>query len=261
VRPAGYEPPRSVPAVGADPARLARQLATAEGLLGQPVAGAATLVRQALILQVICLKLAANPSWVAPVLAATPRSLRATATADIAATADLVAITPPQPRLPPWQLIPAASLAALRRYYRLAQTATGINWSYLAAINFVETDFGRIRGPSSAGAQGPMQFMPATWTQYGRGDIYQPRAAIMAAARLLAADGGAHAIGPALYAYNHSPNYVDAVLRFAARLRAEPGALLSYYRHQILYRLRGGWVWLPPGYGSTHGIRAVPVHV
>ena len=248
-------------AIGTDPVRLARQLTTAEMLLRQPKARAATLVRQALILQLVCLKLADMPVWVAPVLAAVPRAWRATATADIAATADLVAITPPQTRLPPWRIIPAASLPTLRRYYLAAQAATGISWSYLAAINFVETDFGRIEGPSSAGAQGPMQFMPATWTIYGHGDIRRPRAAILAAARLLEANGGARAIGPALYAYNHSSNYVDAVLRFAARLRASPGVLVSYYRHQILYRLGDGWAWLPPGYGSSPSIHAVTVHL
>jgi hypothetical protein len=62
-----------------------------------------------------------------------------------------------------------------------------VRWFYLAAINFVETDFGRVAGPSSAGAQGPMQFLPATWAIYGHGDIHRASDAIVAAARFLAA--------------------------------------------------------------------------
>lgn len=222
---------------------------------------AAILARQALIVQLACLKLVAHPGLAARVVKAVPAAWRAAISSDIAATADLVALTPPEPKLPPWRIIPALSQSALRADYRAAQAATGVGWSYLAAINFVESDFGRIVGPSSAGAQGPMQFMPATWAIYGHGDIYSPRAAIMAAAQFLRARGGAHAIGPALYAYNPSSLYVDAVMRYAARLRACPRTLISYYNSQILYRLRGGWIWLPPGYGTNRAIHAVLVHL
>jgi membrane-bound lytic murein transglycosylase MltF len=134
-----------------------------------------------------------------------------------------------------------------------------VRWSYLAAINFIETDFGRVAGPSSAGAQGPMQFLPATWAIYGHGDIHRARNAIVAAARFLAAHGAAHDIGSALYAYNPSGRYVDAVLRYARRLRADPHALLGYYSHPVIYRLASGWVLLPSGYGSNPAVRAIPL--
>jgi membrane-bound lytic murein transglycosylase B len=63
-----------------------------------------------------------------------------------------------------------------------------VPWQYLAAVNFVETKFGRIRGTSIAGAQGPMQFLPSNWKQYGKGgDINSDRDAIAAAARFLQA--------------------------------------------------------------------------
>jgi hypothetical protein len=217
------------------------------------------LARQALIVQLVCLRLTAHPGWVGTVLGRVPPAQRAAAAADIGATADLVALTPPATRLPPWRIIPAQSLAMLRGDYRAAQAATGVGWTYLAAINFVETDFGRIAGPSSAGAQGPMQFLPATWASYGHGDIHRPRAAIPAAARFLLAHGAAGDISTAVYAYNPSWTYVDAVLRYARRLRSSPHALTGYYDRQVIYRLGSGWVLLPSGYGTSHAVRAIPL--
>jgi Transglycosylase SLT domain len=254
-------PVSRLPVVSGNPARLAARLTTAEAALSGGGAPPGALVRQALIVQLTCLKLAGHPALTNRVIAAVPQAWRAAAAADIRATADLVALTTPEPRLPPWRIVPAASEQKLRADYRAAQAASGVNWSYLAAINFVETDFGRIVGPSTAGAQGPMQFMPATWAIYGHGDIRSPWEAIMAAARLLRDRGGATAIGPALYAYNPSRLYVAAVRRYARRLRADPAALTSYYRRQILCHLSTGWVWLPAGYGAGHTVHAVRVHL
>jgi len=248
-----------VPVIGSDPARLASQLTAAERVLGQGGAPAAVMARQALIVQLACLRLTAHRGWAATVLGKVPPAQRAAAAADIAVTADLVALTPPAPRLPPWHIVPAQNLAMLRADYRAAQAATGVGWSYLAAINFAETDFGRIAGPSSAGAQGPMQFLPATWASYGHGDIHRPRAAILAAARFLQAHGATGDISAAVYAYNPSWKYVDAVLRYARRLRADPHALTGYYHRQVIYRLASGWVLLPSGYGTSPAIRAIPL--
>ena len=255
------KPIKKVPAIGASPARLAIQLTAAEKALGRSSGSANTFTRQALILQLICLKLAYQPSWAEPVLVRVPSAWRSAAAADIKSTADLVAITPGEPRLPPWKLIRARPMPELLRYYRAAQAATGVNWSYLAAINFIETDFGRIKGPSSTGAQGPMQFEPATWASYGHGSIYNPRDAIMAAARYLRDRGALTDISQAVYAYNNSSNYVRSVLRFAARIRASRSALTSYYHHQIIYHLASGWVWLPPGFGTSHRVHAISTHL
>ena len=246
-----------IPAMGRDPAHLAGQLTAAETILGHSDASPAAISRQALTVELVCLRLALHRGWAGSVLSQVAPAQRAAAASDIAGAADLVALTAPRTQLPPWQIIPAASLATLRASYQAAQAATGVGWSYLAAINFVETDFGRIIGPSSAGAQGPMQFLPATWAIYGHGDIYRPRDAIMAAARFLADHGAPGDIGSALFAYNPSWMYVDAVMRYAGRLRADPLALTGYYSRSVIFRLGSGWVLLPPGYGTSPAVRPI----
>jgi membrane-bound lytic murein transglycosylase B len=249
--------PFSVPAVGADPAQLAGQLAAAERVLGAGAAAPADMARQALIVQLACLRVAAHPRWAEAVIARVAPAQRAAVATDIAATADLVALTPPRTRLPPWRIVPAGHLAALRADYQAAQAATGVRWFYLAAINFVETDFGRVDGRSTAGAQGPMQFLPATWAIYGHGSIHRPKDAILAAAHLLAASGAARDVGAALHAYNPSWRYVDAVLRYAHRLRRDPHALTGYYNRPVICRLASGWVLLPVGYGTDPSVRPI----
>jgi membrane-bound lytic murein transglycosylase B len=253
--------PVTVPAIGGDPARLAAQLTSAEAVLGRSGASTAAMTRQALTVQMVCLRLAERPGWAGAVIRQVAPAQRAAAAADIAATADLVALTPPASALPRWRIVSPESLAALRADYRAAQAATGVGWSYLAAINFVETNFGRIAGLSSAGAEGPMQFLPGTWAIYGRGDVHRARDAIFAAARLLASHGAPANTSSAVYAYNPSSRYVDAVQRYASRLRANPNALTGYYHREVIYRLARGWVVLPPGYGINPAARAIPLGI
>jgi len=100
--------------------------------------------------------------------------------------------------------------------------AYGVPWQVLAAINKIESNFGRNMGPSSAGAIGWMQFMPSTWERWGvdaNGDgvasPWSPEDAIAAAARYLAASGGATDISRAVFSYNHAQWYVDEVLQLA----------------------------------------------
>ena len=116
---------------------------------------------------------------------------------------------------PPSFLIPIYK-AAGRRY--------GIPWTVLAAINAVETDYGRNLSISSAGAEGWMQFMPGTWARYSASataDPYDPRDAIFAAARLLKANGGTRRLRRAVFAYNHATWYVDEVLWLSAQIQGE----------------------------------------
>ena len=118
--------------------------------------------------------------------------------------------------------------------YQAAGTAYGIPWQVLAAINEVETDYGRDLSVSSAGAEGWMQFLPSTWTTYGVDatgagykDPYNPADAIFAAARYLRAAGGDRHVQAAVYAYNHSQAYVDSVMLRAQLLGSTPPELLG----------------------------------
>jgi membrane-bound lytic murein transglycosylase B len=111
----------------------------------------------------------------------------------------------------------------------------------LAAVNLVESAFGRVRSASEAGARGPMQFLPATWREYGLGgDIDDPADAIMGAANYLRRSGASESLDRALYAYNHSTDYVRAVKRFAARMRADERTFRTYYAWQVFVRAPGG---------------------
>jgi membrane-bound lytic murein transglycosylase B len=124
----------------------------------------------------------------------------------------------------------AKPVSALRSYYLEAQNRYGVDASYLASINFIESNFGRINGPSSAGAQGPMQFLPSTWTEYGQGgNINDPHDAILAAARYLAHNGAPYNMRNAIYHYNLDYNYVDSVEYFARAYRTDPGWLDRMY--------------------------------
>ena len=132
---------------------------------------------------------------------------------------------------------PALHARKLLSFYQEAQQRFGIRWQLLAAINFVESDFGRARTTAKADAQGPMQFEPATWREYGMGgDVYDERDAILAAANLLAADGGRTSERTALRHYNRSSLYSDAVLHLAHRMATVSTAFREYYAWRLYLR-------------------------
>jgi Transglycosylase SLT domain/Peptidase family M23 len=104
----------------------------------------------------------------------------------------------------------------------------------LAAINEIETDYGRNLSVSSAGAVGWMQFMPATWKEWGIdangdgvADPYNPVDAIFSAARYLQAAGAATNLPKAIFAYNHAGWYVQSVLLRAKLIGGLPQQLVS----------------------------------
>lgn len=133
---------------------------------------------------------------------------------------------------------PAAKLLA---WYREGQARFGVRWQVLAAINFVESAFGKVRNTSTAGAQGPMQFLAATWRRYGLGgNVHDPHASILGAANYLSANGARHDERRALYAYNHSQLYVDAVLHYAHRIAHVPTAFAEYYAWAVYVKTPTG---------------------
>jgi murein DD-endopeptidase MepM/ murein hydrolase activator NlpD len=131
------------------------------------------------------------------------------------------------PFLPP----PELSYEQLHALWVRAAGAYGIPWQVLAAINKIESNFGRNMGPSLAGAVGWMQFMPDTWLRWGMdasgdgiADPWNPDDAVHSAARYLAAAGGRADLSRAIFAYNHAQWYVDDVLQLAALFGGGGGA-------------------------------------
>jgi murein DD-endopeptidase MepM/ murein hydrolase activator NlpD len=113
--------------------------------------------------------------------------------------------------------------------YQAAGIQYGVRWEVLAAINEIETDYGRNLNVSSAGALGWMQFMPATWKTWGvdgnrdgKRDPYNPVDAIFSAARYLKAAGAQTDIRKAVFAYNHAGWYVDSVMLRARLIAGYP---------------------------------------
>jgi murein DD-endopeptidase MepM/ murein hydrolase activator NlpD len=118
--------------------------------------------------------------------------------------------------------------------YQAAGIQYGVRWEVLAAINEIETDYGRNLNVSSAGAVGWMQFMPSTWQLYGVDangddirDPYNPADAIFAAARYLRAAGADTDLRKAIFAYNHADWYVDSVLLRARLIGGLPSNLVG----------------------------------
>jgi cell wall-associated NlpC family hydrolase len=169
-----------------------------------------------------------------------------------------------------------AALAAIPQNYlvlyeRAATTCPGLSWTVLAAIGTVESGNGTSTAPgvhsgaNSAGAEGPMQFLPATFAAYDRPippggadppSPYDPADAIYAAARNLCANGarGGRDIPAAIFAYNHSDAYVAKVLGLAARYGAlsfAPGPAAAAAINYALAQLGTPYVYADesPGVG------------
>lgn len=158
--------------------------------------------------------------------------------------------------IPAWRIISPAPAEELLGHYKNAEAQTGIEWEYLAAINLIETGMGRIVGLSSAGAKGPMQFMPTTWEEHGigAGDINSPADAIPAAARYLVRRGGPGDMDKALWGYNNHDAYVEAVKAYAEILRQDESQYHVIHGWEIYFATQQGLIWLPVGFESPEVI-------
>jgi soluble lytic murein transglycosylase-like protein len=249
-------PETGPPAVAEDPDGLALQLVAAERAIRDPNIAPADLAAAGHLQQVAYRTLGRHPEWAEHVIAVAPEELRETIRRNTAAGAALYAMhTPSDPdepvtlrELPSWQIIAPPPPEELLGYYREAEAASGVHWSYLAAINLIETRMGRIRGDSHAGAQGPMQFMPGTWGDWGEGDVHNPRDAILAAGRYLRWGGMPDDVDGAIFRYNRDVRYVEAVRTYAEEMQADERAYYGYYHWQVYFSTGVENVWLAVGY-------------
>ena len=185
------------------------------------------------------------------------RDTALTVRSSVRAARSLRSLGEPQQQLPRWRIVAPPPATELLGYYREAQRRTGVSWTYLAAIHLVETRMGRIRGVSTTGARGPMQFLRSTWDLYGNdGNITDPRDAILAAARLLKANGAPGNMVDALWHYNPSGSYVRAVREYARAMQRSTSAYRAYWHWRVFYRHARGTYVLPVGYPKT---RPVPL--
>jgi hypothetical protein len=244
--------PSTVPG---DPTELRADLDLAQRVIDDPSSATQAIASAGQFEQLATQALARRPRAAQrATIAGLQRAAAATLRADLDAAAALARLNKPRKSLPPWRIVQPPAPGALLGYFRQAQARFGVPWQYLAAIEFVETKFGRIHGLSTAGADGPMQFMPATWARYGRGDVHDPHAAIEGAARYLTANGAPRDMADALFHFNPSIDYVRAVTAYATRMRVDPRAYYGYYWWQVIYAERGRRLVLPVGYP-----RAAPI--
>ena len=189
--------------------------------------------------------LAAYDRLAGHVLARVPAHLKAEVRSNIAAGAVLYDHFQPLDELPDFETRRPEPADELLGYFRAAEERFGVGWEYLAAVMLIETRMGRIASSSSAGAQGPMQFLPSTWAAYGLGgDIRAERDAVIGAANYLSASGAPEDYRQALHHYNPVDAYVNAVTRYAKAMERDREAFYAYYNWQVFVRTTSGDVRL-----------------
>ena len=239
----------ALPVAANDEVELAKQIVLVESALRDPKITGSQVAWLGHLQQMTYGRLADYPKWRDSVLPALPSELRGAVAKGIEAGDQLRTMHGAIPKtLPDWKIVEADPIDDLMSYYREAQTQFGVPWYYLAAIHLVETRMGRIRGLSSAGAQGPMQFMPATWAYYGRGDVNNTHDAIIGAARYLSASGAPGNMPKALFAYNRSNAYVNALIAYADVMKNDPLAYRGYHGWQVYYPTLDGPILMPVGW-------------
>jgi membrane-bound lytic murein transglycosylase B len=242
--PLEFAPPPDAP-IPRDPARLAAALVETTSALrasigrwrdeigtGRPAPD--TLVLQALFQQRICRALAADPKLAAGTIPRLPSNVRVVARTVVKASSLFHGLVRPVSNPAAFRTGAPEPAGALLGYYRQAERRFGVAWQVLAALNYVESKFGRVKSTSYAGARGPMQFIPSTWAVYAMGgNVDDPHDAIQGAANYLHRSGAPDDYRHALYAYNHAWPYVDAVLLYARLLKADIRNYFALYNWQV----------------------------
>ncbi|WP_327049267.1 lytic murein transglycosylase [Microbispora sp. NBC_01189] len=240
------EPPAPDAKIPKDPAALAGALTRTTALLrdavddwrrtGDPAKGQAPepVVLLALYEQRLYRHLARHSDVASRTYGRLPKDQAARARDNVTAVRDLLSLAHPVSGPVKFRIEPPEPADVLLDGFRRAGRRFGIDWQVLAAVMLVETKFGRVRSPSYVGAKGPMQFMPGTWKAYGMGgDIDDTTDALLAAANYLHASGAPGDYRRALYAYNHSQAYVDAVLLHARQMKRDIRNYYAYYNWQV----------------------------
>lgn len=189
--------------------------------------------------------LASKPTLAARVLDRLERPSWVEVGANVRASHALFEHFQPVSELPNFRIRKPEPADVLLGFFQEAERRFGVEWEVLAAVMLVETRMGRIRSRSSAGAQGPMQFLPATWEAYGLGgDIRDPHDAVMGAANYLRASGAPEDYRGALHHYNPVDAYVNAVWWYAKTMMRFPEAFYAYHNWQVYVRTVDGDVRL-----------------
>ncbi len=251
---------RNYPLVPNDPKLISSLIVKLEGYFQEKVSYLLDFPQLAHQQQVIYRVLSRNPILANNVLSLLPDKFRNIASRHINARKQFLKLStkyPPPRLLPAWRIVKPEAAEKLLTYYKKAEASTGIQWQILAAINLVETGMGRISGVSSANAQGPMQFLPSTWSLNGigmDGNINDPHDSIQAAARYLVSRGGLEDIRKGLWGYNNSDYYGTAVLEYARLMIDNPLSYYAFYHWEIHYKVPSGDLWLPVGYDQAKKI-------
>jgi hypothetical protein len=236
--------------VADDPVALAAQVTDAERALRDPATIPEDAEQIGVFQQLAYRRLSSHPEWDAPFMAAVGTDVAPAAANNLAAFRAFQRPPhgPAPENLPAWRIVPPRPATELLGYYHEAEATTGVPWYYVAAINLIETRMGRIDGLSTAGAQGPMQFLPTTWAECCTGDIEDPHDAIVGAAVYLKRSGAPENMDRAILRYNRDTRYLDAVKAYAANMAADERAYLGYHAWEVFYASAAGSFHLPVGY-------------
>ncbi|MFI6602529.1 transglycosylase SLT domain-containing protein [Nonomuraea sp. NPDC050536] len=210
---------------------------------GSAAAAPQDVVLYALHQQRIYRAMARDPKLARETISRLPKPLAAEARNDVKAVSGLLSLARPisAAQRKNMRLAEAEPAKRLRGYFQAGEKRFGVEWEVLAAIMLVETKFGRVTSASSSGAQGPMQFMPGTWKQYGMGgNVHRAKDAVLGAANYLKASGAPGNYRRAVWAYNHDNRYVDAVLAHARQIKRDPRSFYAYYNWQVFVLSKTG---------------------